>query len=150
MKTSMRRVAASAALVLLTSMFNAAQDLDDVTIYGTIRDTNDLPIVAATVTVTSSESNSVRRMTTNDEGRFRFVEIRPGNYFVIVSAEGFAKKHSGDMKLLSGQNLRFDATLSPAEIKAETAVTIADGDVPAVDTTRIVVGGTIAGRAIED
>src|SRR6187549_516856 len=117
MKTSTRCAVISAAIVLLTSMLCVAQDLDDVTIYGTVRDTNNLPIVAATVTVTSTESNSVRRMTTNDEGRFRFVEIRPGNYFIIVSAEGFAKKHSGDLKLLSGQNLRFDVTLSPAEIK---------------------------------
>ena len=66
MKTSMRRVVVSAALVLLTSMFNAAQDLDEVTIYGTIRDTNNLPIVAATVTITSTESNSIRKIATNE------------------------------------------------------------------------------------
>ena len=150
MKISLRCVVVSAAFVLLTSMFNAAQDLDDVTIYGTIRDPNNLPIAGTTIAITAIESNLVRRTLTDDEGRFRFVELKPGNYFVLVSAEGFAKKHSGELKLLSGQNLRLDVTLSLAEIKAETAVTVGKEDVPVVDTTRVVVGGTIAGRAIED
>jgi hypothetical protein len=150
MKISLRCVVVSAALVLLTSMFNAAQDLDDVTIYGTIRDPNNLPIAGATIAITAIESSLVRRTLTDDEGRFRSVELKPGNYFVLVSAEGFAKKHSGELKLLSGQNLRFDVTLSVAEIHAETAVTVGKEDAPIVDTTRIVVGGTIAGRAIED
>ena len=150
MKTSTRCAVMWAAIVLLTSMLCAAQDLDDVTISGTVRDPNNLPIVAANVTVTAIESNSVRRIITDDEGRFRFVEFRPGSYFVAVSAEGFAQKRSDELRLLSGQNLRFDITLSPADVIAEAAVMIAKEDVPVIDTTRIVVGGTISGREIED
>jgi hypothetical protein len=150
MKTSTRCAVIFAAVVLLTSMLCDAQDLDDVTISGTVRDPDDHPIVGATVAVTAIESNSVRRLITNDEGRFRLVEMKPGNYFIDVSSEGFAKKHSGELKLLSGQTLRFDVTLSPAEVTAETSVKVGKEDVPIVDTTRIVVGGTISGREIED
>ena len=149
MKTSMRCVVFSATIVLLTSMLCAAQDLDGVTISGTVRDLNHLPIARAIVIATHIESNTSRKSTTDDEGKFRFVELRPGTLALTSFATGFGEKRSEELKLLSGQNLRIDIELTPADIVASTTVSVTN-DVAAVDTTRIVVGGTISGRELED
>lgn len=60
-------------LVFTTSAF--AQDLDDVTIGGKVVDTNNQPIVGATITATLIETAVERTVTTNEDGRYRFVEL---------------------------------------------------------------------------
>jgi hypothetical protein len=128
----------------------SAQDLDDVTISGKIIDSNNLPIVGAAVTATHVRSNAERTVISDDVGRYRFIELRPGIYRLRAAATGFGPKEVSGMETLSGQNLRLDLTLSPAEVRASTTVTVTNSDVPAVDTTRTIVGGTLAEREIEE
>lgn len=149
MKISLRSVVFYAVLALLSSSLTEGQDLDDVTISGTVLDPNNLPIAGASVIATHIDSNTKRTADSNEEGNYRFVELRPGTYSIRTSAAGFGSKRSGDLRLLSGQNIRLDFTLSPADVAAETNVTVGS-EVPAIDTTRIVVGGTVSAREIEE
>jgi hypothetical protein len=128
----------------------AAQDLDDVTISGRVTDTNGAAIVGATVTATQIEKNLERTFVTNEEGRYRIVELQPGTYKVRATASGFGAKEQIDLITIAGQNLQLDFTLAPAGVQAEQTVTIGGDDAPAVDTTRTVVGGTVTEREIEE
>ena len=135
-------------LILVTVLAVPGQDLDDVTISGKILDSNALAIVGAIVSATHIESDLERTVISDDEGRYRFIELKPGLYKVRAQAEGFAAREIAAVRTLSGQNLKLDLSLAPAGVTAEATVTVA-GDVPVVDTTRTVVGGTVPAREVE-
>lgn len=151
MTTSQGRTAFSLLPLLVFALaFSAlAQDLDDVTITGRITDSSGLAVVGAGVVATESVTGVERTVTTNDEGRYRIIELKPGVYRVRASAPGFGAKERIDLATVSGQNLQLDFTLAPAGVQAEAIVTI-DDDAPVVDTTRTVVGGTITQREVEE
>jgi hypothetical protein len=127
-----------------------AQDLDDVTISGKVADTNGAAIVGATVTATQIEKNIVRTVVTNEDGRYRIIELEPGTYKVRVSSQGFGAKEQIDLLTVAGQNVQLDFSLAPAGVQAEQTVTIGGDDAPLVDTTRTVVGSTITEREVEE
>jgi len=127
-----------------------AQDLDDVTISGRIVDSNNAPIVGASVTATLVTTNVERTVVTDDEGRFRITELTPGLYKVRASQTGFGTQEKIDLETIAGQNVQLNFSLSPGDVRAEQTVTIGDDDAPIVDTTRTVVGGTVTQREIEE
>ena len=128
----------------------SAQDLDDVTITGRITDSNGLAIVGATVKATLTETATERTAITNDEGRYRLIELKPGMYKLTVTQTGFGTKERTELQTVSGQNLQIDFQLAPASVQAGTDVTVSDADAPPVDTTRTIVGGTVSEREIEE
>ncbi len=149
MTNSLRSVVLYVTVVLITSLFAAGQDLDDVTISGRITDSNNLPIVGAAVTAIHTQSNSERTVISNEDG-FHFIKLKPGTYKINARAAGFGIREAVGVEMLSGQNVRLDFRLSPAEVTAATTVPITDDDIPDVDITRIIVGGTLSQREIEE
>ncbi len=150
MKNRFGRLSLAILSIFLFGFAVSAQDLDDVTLAGRVTDSNGLAIVGATVKATLVDTGAERTVTTNDEGRFRLIELKPGLYKVTVSQTGFGTKEKADLQTVSGQNLQIDFQLAPADVKAESTVTVSEEDAPAVDTTRTVVGGTISEREIEE
>jgi hypothetical protein len=126
------------------------QDLDDVTISGKIVDTNNAPIVGATVTTRLIATGVERTAVTDGEGRFKFIELAPGTYSVKVSMQGFGTQEQTDLVTVAGQNVQLNFTLAPAGVNVEQTVTIGGDSAPLVDTTRTVVGGTVTEREIEE
>lgn len=152
MKISFTRFAAFLVpiVIAICAMTAVGQDLDDVTITGRITDSNGLAVVGATVTVTEQGSGAERTVTSNEDGRYRLIELKPGVYKVKASATGFGAKERINLETVAGQNLQLDFNLAPADVQAESTVTVGDDDAPLVDTTRTVVGGTISEREIEE
>ncbi|MFN6963526.1 MAG: TonB-dependent receptor domain-containing protein [Pyrinomonadaceae bacterium] len=150
MRNKFRSVLLCIVTALAFSLSASSQDLDDVTIAGKVTDSNRQAVAGATVTVTSVDSGSTRTVTTDDEGRYRVIELRPGNYRVKVESPGFGVQEKIDIQTISGQNVQLDFTMLPAGVTAQQTVTAADDDVPAVDSTRTVVGGTVGQREVEE
>lgn len=144
------RALALTLFVLFSSLFLLAQDLDDVTISGKITDPNGLVVVGANVTVTSVDTGETRTTVTNEDGLYRFVKVKPGNYKIKASGSGFGISETTPIRTVSGQNLVQDFKMVLEKVTAETTVTVTEEDVPAVDTTRTVVGGTLTEREIEE
>lgn len=138
------------ALVLSFSVLALAQDLDTVSFNGKVADANGLAVVGASVTATSVETGEERNVQTDDEGRYRLINLKPGTYKLKVSGTGFGTQETTEIKTIASQNVAQDFKLTPADIKAETTVTVTEDDGPAVDTTRTVVGGTVTQREIEE
>lgn len=137
-------------LTLVLTINTAAQDLDDVTISGRVADSNKLPIVGATVTASRIQTGLERTFTTDNEGRYRIIELPPGTYTVKASMHGFAVQVKTDIKTIAGQNVRLDFELFPADVTAEQTVTFEGENEPVIDTTRTVVGGTLTERELEE
>ena len=136
------------ASILIISI--TAQDLDDVSISGRVVDSNNLPIAGAAVTAIKIENGMERTVMTNDEGRFRIIELPPGTYSIKALMPGFGTQEKTELRIISGQNVQLDFKLSPADVTAEQIVTLEGDNEPVIDTTRTVVGGTITEREIED
>jgi hypothetical protein len=137
-------------LMFTFSISGFAQDLDDVTISGKVADTNGAAIVGASVTATQIEKNIERTVVTNEDGRYRIIDLQPGTYKVRVTSQGFGAKEQIDLLTVAGQNVQLDFSLAPAGVQAEQTVTIGGDDAPLVDTTRTIVGSTITEREVEE
>lgn len=145
-----RRVSAATLALCLFAFAGLGQDLDDVTISGKITDSNGLAIVGASVTATSTEMGVERSVTTNDDGRYTIVKLKPGTYKVKATATGFGAQETPEIITVSGQGVQKEFRLAPADVRAEQVVTVTEDDQPVIDTTRTVVGGTITEREIEE
>ncbi|PND66135.1 carboxypeptidase-like regulatory domain-containing protein, partial [Escherichia coli] len=75
-------------LALSNNVF--AQDLDDVTITGKVADANGAAIVGASVTATLITTGAERTVVTDEDGRYRIVELKPGAYSVKAEMQNFA------------------------------------------------------------
>ena len=146
-RLSLLLLAFIAASALMPSAAHA-QDLDKVTINGRVTDQNGAIIPGATVTAVLVQTNVERSVTANDEGRYKIIQLDPGEYTVRVSSAGFAKEEKTNIATVAGQNIQLDFTLRPADVTGNQVV-VDIGEPPPVDTTRTVVGGTIRTEEIE-
>ncbi len=147
MRTITSRSAVCSFLLLLTTQLQA-QDLDTVTIRGQVSDQTGAVIPDATVTTTLSGTGRERTIETDAQGRFRFIQLAPGNYSITASSAGFANQERKNVVLISGQNVQFDFVLYP-EILSVDPILVTAADSPLVDTTRTVVGGTLQPYEVE-
>lgn len=127
-----------------------AQDLDNVTISGRVVDSNNAPIAGATVTATLVTNGVERSIVANEEGRYKIIQLTPGNYSIKATMQGFATQEKTNLVTIAGQNVQLDFNLSPAGVTAEQIITLEGDNEPVIDVTRTVVGGTITGRDIEE
>lgn len=147
----MSRTFALCLCAIIFSICITAQDLDDVTITGKITDANGQAVAGATLTATRTETAETRTVTTNEDGVYKFVKLKPGTYQVKVTSGGFGAKETTPFPTISAQTVTQDFKLSPADVKAEATVTVGiDDEIPTVDTTRTIVGGTITAKQIEE
>ncbi|MBV9215463.1 MAG: TonB-dependent receptor, partial [Acidobacteria bacterium] len=146
---STRRLFALFVVILVSVAFGLSQDLDDVTVSGKITDANGLAVVGATVTAKSVETGVERSVTTDGEGRYRIVKLKPGVYKIRAEQQGFEAIETTEIKTISGQNVDQPFKLLPAGVKAETVIA-ADENGPVIDPSRTVVGGTITEKELEE
>ncbi|MDX6305250.1 MAG: hypothetical protein QOI77_2219 [Blastocatellia bacterium] len=125
-----------------------AQDLDNVTISGSVTDQNRAMIPGATVTATIKATRIERTVVTDANGQYRLIQLPPGVYNVKAGSTNFAVEEKADLNTLSGQNVKLDFILKPASITAESVV-VSVAEAPQVDTTRTVVGGTLTTGELE-
>jgi hypothetical protein len=93
-KNPLRKSACALALLFFCLAFGAgnaaAQSTTQGAVGGTVKDPQGAVVANASVTVKNEETNKEVSATTDAEGRFRVVQLDPGNYSVVISATGFA------------------------------------------------------------
>ena len=119
-----------------------AQDLDTVTIFGRVVDQNGAVIPGAEIKA------NARTVTTDDQGRYRLIQLEPGIYVIRVSCSGFGTQEFTQIRTTSGRSLQLDVTLLPSTVVAEPVVVTA-AEPPVVDTKRTVLGATLTSRETE-
>jgi len=125
-----------------------AQDLDEVTFSGTVTDEHGALVTGAEVTAVRATTRAARSVVTDEAGRYRLVELEPGEYTVRVARRGFAAGERAGVVTLAGRHVRLDFRLRAAGPSgAETVVSASE--VPPLDTTRTVAGGAVAREELE-
>ena len=127
------------SLFLFIFQFTQAQDLDTVTISGRVVDQNGAVVPGAEIRA------GTRTVTTDDQGRYRLIQLEPGTFSIRVSCSGFATQEFAQIKTTSGQSLQLDVTLLPANLVVEPVV-VTSAETPVVETKRTVVGATLTAR----
>ncbi|HXT65103.1 MAG TPA: carboxypeptidase regulatory-like domain-containing protein [Pyrinomonadaceae bacterium] len=125
-----------------------AQDLDNATITGRVMDQNGAVIPGASVTATLIKTKAERTVVADEDGRYKIIQLEPGVYSIRASYTNFATEEKTDLMTVAAQNVQLDFILKPGGVSVETVV-VSTANVPEVDTTRTVVGGTIATREVE-
>ncbi|HEX7314875.1 MAG TPA: TonB-dependent receptor [Pyrinomonadaceae bacterium] len=92
-KNPLRKSASVLTLLIFCLVMAApawAQSTTQGAVGGTVKDPQGAVVANASVTVKNEETNKEVSATTDDEGRFRVVQLDPGNYTVTINASGFA------------------------------------------------------------
>ncbi len=132
------RIFTMSLLALCLALFTAgaalAQSSTTGSIEGTVTDPQGGAVPNATVTVSGSNLISPQTATTDDEGRYRILNLPPGRYSVVVGATaGFGESSKSDVEVNLSRTTSADVQV---QIAGQTAsVTITDTSGAAVDVT---------------
>lgn len=116
------------------------------TVDGLVTDTSGAAVASATVSLTDKSTGVVQTTTTNDAGRYVFVEVRPGFYDVNVSKSGFRVAKFPGQKVTIGTELTLNVTLEVGTMSQTVEVTAARG--AELQTENATMGSTLAGETL--
>ena len=101
-----KRVALTLAIILAISLPAWAQtQITTGVIQGTVTDQSGAVVPGANVEVRNVDTNNVRAQTTGADGRFVFLQLRPGTHRVTVTLQGFATHIQEDVSVTVGQSV---------------------------------------------
>ncbi|MCA1615649.1 MAG: TonB-dependent receptor, partial [Acidobacteria bacterium] len=131
------RSASALMLLVLCLAFGAGraagQSTTDGAIGGSVKDPNGAVVAGATVTVRNVETNREGTAQTDDEGRFRVVQLQPGNYSVKVNAPGFGEYTRDAVVVEVGRVTSLDVDVS---VTARTETVEVTSEAPVINTTQ--------------
>jgi Carboxypeptidase regulatory-like domain len=103
---------------------------------GTVQDASGAIVAGASVTVTNTDTNIARQVTTNAVGEYVVTPLKVGVYSVKIQQPGFKTSVQTGIKLDVNQVVRIDFTLVAGEVAQRIEVTAAEPLVEA-DTSSI-------------
>jgi outer membrane receptor protein involved in Fe transport len=121
------------ALVLGMSAIVFGQSNVTGAIGGTVTNPNNEVVPGAAVSVVNIDTNKEETGTTDDEGRFRIVNLQPGNYKVTVNGPGFSPFTQDRVVVEVGRVTSLDVPLSIGPLSGSVEVT---GEAPVINTTQ--------------
>ena len=128
----------SFALLLMLSISAVAMAQSEATtgrITGTVKDSAGAGVPNASVTVSNPANGSSQTMTTNENGEFNAVQLKPGDYTVEVTAPGFGKSTQTGYHVEVGSALTANIALGVGAVNEEVLVTAASVETTQVQTT---------------
>jgi outer membrane receptor protein involved in Fe transport len=125
----------------------AAAQLANASISGTVVGADGAGLPGVTVTLRNQETGLVRTTVTAANGTYAISGVKPGSYEVTFELDGFPPLARKDVELRVGQETRLGGTLKLEQITEEITVT---GEAPIVETTSKEVGGTLTTQEFQD
>jgi len=108
-------------------------------IRGTTRDPSGLALPQTLVTLHNLDENTIRSAVSDDNASFLFENLKPGNYTLVGSKEGFANSPTTAVELVARQSVRVDLTLSLVQVQQTVSVEAAAQQ---INTENATVGDT--------
>jgi carboxypeptidase family protein len=133
--------------VLLSSAPCAwAQSTASGTVAGTVTDPSGAVVNGATVTLTDTSTKNSRSVTTNESGRYIFVNVDPGTYDVSIGKQGFATTKT-QTTVQVGVATTLNMALQVGGGNTVVEVTAAGTELQTMNAT---VGNTLTGVALDN
>ncbi|MGH9454062.1 MAG: carboxypeptidase regulatory-like domain-containing protein, partial [Terriglobia bacterium] len=116
-------------------------------ITGAVTDSSGVPVAGANVTIQNLETNSLRKVTTNQGGRYNAPSLQAGQYSVEAELPGFKSEIRTGIRLVVGQQAVVDLKLQLGEVKQQVTV---KGDASPVNTTTSQTSGLVGERQVKN
>jgi hypothetical protein len=138
-------------VALLVSAFTAAPAVAQTqittgVIQGVVVDETDAVMPGATVTVRNIETNFEQTADSDENGRFVFLQLRPGPYTLRVSREGFTTLVQENLSLGVGQTIPLTMTMRVSPVAEEVVVTAT----PTVDVVKTESSSSISDLTVDN
>src|SRR5262245_19492900 len=143
------RALVTLVVCLLTFVFGIAQQTDNGSLAGTVKDPNGLVVPNATVTAMNLGTGLKRTVNANDDGRWTITTLAIGAYVVTAEATNF-KPARQTARVSASSTVSVDLTLGLVE--QVSSVTVAAPPTNSTISTEQspVTGATLTGKAIEN
>ncbi|HKQ51577.1 MAG TPA: TonB-dependent receptor, partial [Pyrinomonadaceae bacterium] len=115
-------------------------------IQGTVTDPNGAVLPGATIEVKNLETNLTKNVTTDEDGRFSFLQLPSGRYSLSVTKDGFAKLVQEEFPLTVGQTISLNLEMKVAGTEAQVTIT----SIPTIDTVKTESSTTINETAVSN
>ena len=138
----MRRLPSFATLLLVSTLALSAAQAQSTfgSIVGVVHDTTQAIVPGTTVQLRDLGDNSLHTATSDVNGSFEFVNLKPGHYSLSAQAQGFADFHIQSAELTARQILRIDVTLG---LKSQTETVEVEDKVAVINTENATIGDTV-------
>ncbi len=143
-KNSLVSVALTSFLVLTFSALGWAQSGS---IAGTVSDTSGAVIPGAQVSVRDARTGIVTTTSTNSQGFYEFLNVKPSSYELTIEMKGFDKAIKRDISVIVGHEAHFDVTLTPGNVSETIEVKT---EVPLIEPDKTNVAYSIDKQQIEN
>ncbi len=140
-------VVATAMLLTINAAHARAQSTSTGTVSGQVTDQQNAVIPGAEVTLTDPAMSTSQKTSTNEAGRYTFVNVAPGVYDIAVTRAGFVRAVATGQKVTVGLVLTVNMTLQVGSVSETVVVTAVAG--AELQTTNATVGSMISGRQLE-
>src|ERR1035438_809231 len=144
-RSSLRLLGILSLLMCCSSLFGQTVASS---VVGTVVDQSNAAVVGAPVTLTSAETGAIRTGTTDNDGTFRFQNLRPGTYNVTVKATGF--KTETQVGIVVAAEETHNAGKMILQVGTLTETTTVTAEATPVQTTSSEASQTIDAANLED
>jgi Carboxypeptidase regulatory-like domain len=124
-----------------------AQSTSTGTVAGVVTDASGAMVGGATVTLTDAATSTPRTTTSNDAGRYIFVDVNPGVYSLEVTKHGFATTKITNQEVVVGAALTLNASL---QVGGTNVVVEVEATGTELQTMNATVGNTVTATAIDN
>src|ERR1019366_2339671 len=150
-KMEIRSVKLALVLLLVVCVGSAlpawAQSTSTGTVAGMVTDQTGAVVADAIVTFTDPSTKSERSATTNDAGRYIFVDVNPGFYDIAVTKAGFATTKTEHLGVKVGMALTVNLGLKVGAASVVVEVTAVGTELQTMNAT---VGNTVTSISLEN
>jgi Carboxypeptidase regulatory-like domain/TonB dependent receptor-like, beta-barrel len=112
-----------AILFSLSWAVNVTAQVDNASLTGLIKDTNDAVVAGARVVVRNQATNLSLETKAGEDGYYTFASLRPGIYEITIEQQGFKRETRSNLQLSVGQRARLDFALTVGQVSEAVTVT---------------------------
>jgi hypothetical protein len=120
-------------VVLALSSITMAQSTTTGAIGGVVLNPNKEVVSGASVSVRSMDTNKEDSATSDDQGRFKIVNLQPGKYAITINGSGFTAFTQEGIVVEVGRETSLEVPLSIGAVTGTVEVT---GEAPVINTTQ--------------
>jgi len=133
--------------VLLFSSAAWSQATNTGTVVGVVTDQSNAVVPSATVTLTDPSTGSSQTATTNENGRYIFLNLKPGAYSMQISKDGFSTAKVSQIQVEVQQSTTMNAAL---RVGGSSVVVEVQGGASDMQDMNSTIGNTVTGAALEN
>src|SRR3979411_264014 len=134
-------------VLLLSFAGSGVAQVNTATLSGTVTDPQGLAVRGAQVTVTSATTGAQRTIVADDDGRYIFIGLPPGQYKMTVRAGSFSVFQNDSVVVTVGEEATLNPRLSLTGMAETVTVT---SETAAIETSKTEVSQTVEQRSIDN